>query len=67
MELKDCTFGILVKNKKTGEVGMVKGVTNSISSVLSEEQKDPSRAIPLIEWQSGQTYGINSNNIEKLK
>lgn len=67
MKLKDCTFGILVQKKETGEIGMIKGITNNISNVLCDQQREPDRAIPLVEWQSGQTSGINSENIEKLK
>lgn len=67
MKLKDCTFGILVQKKETGEIGMIKGITNNISNVLCDQQREPDRAIPLVEWQSGQTSGINNDNIEKLK
>jgi hypothetical protein len=33
----------------------------------TEEQKEPSRAIPLIQWQSGKTSGIHHENISPLK
>lgn len=66
MKLKHCTHGILVQNNDTREIGMVVGITNNIVSVLSEEQKDPERAIPLIQWQSGKTSGIHHDNISPL-
>ena len=67
MKLKDCKMGILVQNVETKEIGMVVGITNNISSVLTEEQRDPSRAIPLVQWQSGDTRGIHHKNLELLK
>lgn len=66
MKLKHCTYGSLVQDNQTKEIGMVVGITNNIVSVLSEEQKDPERAIPLIQWQSGKTSGIHHENISPL-
>lgn len=66
MKLKHCTYGSLVQDNQTKEIGMVVGITNNIVSVLSEEQRDPERAIPLIQWQSGKTRGIHHGNISLL-
>lgn len=67
MKLKECVHGILVqKVYDNGEIGMIVGVTNNISQTLSEEQKSPDRAIPLVQWQSGPVYGISPSNIKKL-
>ncbi len=67
MKLRDCTMGTLIQDMRTKEIGMVIGITNNISSVLSEEQREPSRAIPLVQWQTGRKSGIHAANIEKLK
>lgn len=68
MKLSECKYGILVQElSEHGEIGMVVGITNKISSVLSEDQKDPNQAIPLVQWQSGRTWGIHQNNIRVYK
>ena len=68
MKLSECKHGILVQElSEHGEIGMVVGITNNITSVLSEAQKDPERAIPLIQWQCGRTRGIHHNNIRVYK
>lgn len=68
MKLSDCKYGILVQDiSEYGEIGMVVGITNCIPNVLSEDQKDPNRAIPLVQWQSGRTWGIHHNNIRVYK
>ena len=68
MKLKDCRMGVLVQNVGTKEVGMVVGITNNLTELkLSGEQRDPSRAIPLVQWQSGNTHGIHYKNLELLK
>ncbi len=66
MKLSDCKHGILVQNS-AGEIGMIVGITNNISTVLSEEQRNPERAIPLVQWQCGHTCGIHHNNISQFK
>lgn len=66
MKLRECKMGILVQNTGTQEIGMVVGITNNIPTVLSEEQRDPSRAIPLIQWQTGRTFGIHPENMKAL-
>lgn len=66
MKLKHCTYGTLVQKNDTKEIGMVVGITNSISNVLCEEQRDPEKAIPLVQWQSGKTFGIHYSNISPL-
>lgn len=68
MKLSECKYGTLVQEiTEYGEIGMVVGITNNISSVLSEDQKDPSRAIPLIQWQSGRTGGRHHSKIRLYK
>lgn len=67
MKLSECKFGVLVQSIDTGEIGMVKGITNNLTNLLTEEQRDPSRAIPLVEWQSGRTTGIHHGNIKLYK
>jgi hypothetical protein len=68
MKLSDCKYGVLVQTlEQFGEIGMVVGITNNIPTVLSEEQKNPERAIPMIQWQSGRTFGINHHNIREYK
>lgn len=66
-KLSDFKFGTIVQNKESKEIGMVKGVTNSVYNYLSEEQRDPSRAILLVEWQSRRTTGIHPSHIEIYK
>lgn len=67
MKLSECKFGVLVQCIATGEIGMVKGITNNLSRMLTEEQREPERAIPLVEWQSGRTTGIHHGNIKLYK
>jgi len=68
MKLSECKYGILVQDlSEHGEIGMVVGITNSMLNVLSEVQRDPELAIPLIQWQSGRTCGIHHNNIRVYK
>lgn len=66
MKLKDCKMGILVQDIQSQEIGMVVGITNNISHCLTEDQRDPKRAVPLVQWQSGRTTGIHSSNIKAL-
>lgn len=68
MKLSECKHGILVQELyEHGEIGMVVGITNNLSSTLTSQQQEPKRAIPLIQWQSGRTYGIHHNNIRVYK
>jgi hypothetical protein len=68
MKLSECKHGTLVQSKDSlGEIGMIVGITNDIASVLSEEQRNPERAIPLVQWQSGHTCGIHHENIKVFK
>lgn len=68
MKLSECKYGILVqKLSEYGEIGMVVGITNNIPHVLTEEQREPERAIPLVQWQSGSTSGIHPFNIRIYK
>lgn len=67
MKLKDCLHGVLVQDLETKEIGMVVGITNCYSNLLTEEQKLPENAIPLVKWQSGREFGIHHNNIQPLK
>jgi hypothetical protein len=67
MKLSECKHGVLVQHNGSDEIGMIAGITNNITSVLSEEQKNPDRAIPLVQWQSGRTCGIHHSNIRIYK
>ncbi|AUR92191.1 hypothetical protein NVP1170O_078 [Vibrio phage 1.170.O._10N.261.52.C3] len=55
MKLRDCVMGILVQDKETKAIGMIVGITNSLDGFLTEEQKDPSRAIQKL---SGSQVGL---------
>ena len=68
MKLSECKHGVVVQSTDgIGEIGMIVGITNNIASVLSEEQRNPERAIPLVRWQSGHTCGIHHENIKVFK
>jgi hypothetical protein len=66
MKLSKCVYGVLVFNKDNG-VGMIKGITNNTPISDSYVRSEISRAIPLVEWSSGKTCGINAANIEIYK
>jgi hypothetical protein len=66
MELKDCKHGILVKSSN-GEIGMIVGITNNCTSGDISTRSEPERAIPLIQWQSGETRGCHHGNLSVLK
>lgn len=68
MKLSECKYGVLVQElSEYGEIGMVVGITNNILHVLSEKQREPERAIPLVQWQSGRTCGVYPSNIRIYK
>lgn len=66
MKLKDCKHGILVVNRE-GHIGMIIGITNNCELADFNVRAEPERAIPLVKWASGATYGIHPANIELLK
>lgn len=66
MKLKDCKHGIIVVDRD-GYVGMVVGITNNCETADYATRNDPERAIPLVQWANGRTYGIHPANIEPLK
>lgn len=68
MKLSDCKYGILVQSTAThSQVGMVVGITNNVALTASSDMYDPERAIPLVQWQSGKTYGIHHSNLRAYK
>lgn len=66
MELKDCTHGKLVVDND-GCIGMIVGITNNCKAAGLDTRNAPDRAIPLVQWANGETYGIHYGNIELLK
>lgn len=70
MKLSECIHGILVQElSEHGEIGMVVGITNSLYHLLRDcpQKEFPEHAIPLVQWQSGRTYGIHHHNIRVYK
>ena len=65
MKLKDCTHGRLVVTKD-GVIGMIVGITNNCTAACLDTRNEPDRAIPLVQWANGETYGIHYGNIELL-
>lgn len=66
MKLKDCTYGILVEDEE-GSIGMIVGITNNCPHSDMYEKGLPEKAIPLVQWASGATYGIHYGNIKPFK
>lgn len=66
MKLKNCVYGTLVQ-AECGKIGMVKGITNNCSSGDIATRSESERAIPLIQWQSGETVGCHHSNLSLLK
>lgn len=62
MRLSECKYGVLVQKLDGGEIGMIVGVTNNAFG--SPYEKNPSYAIPLVQWQNGDTRGIHHENID---
>jgi len=63
MKLSECTYGRLVYSEKYG-VGMVVGITNNCTSADVTTRREVERAIPVIQWASGETSPIHPRNIE---
>lgn len=66
MKLRDCKYGVLVEDRD-GNIGMIKGITNNLPIGDINERSNRGRAIPLVEWASGNTSGIHYGNIEIFK
>jgi hypothetical protein len=66
MKLKDCTHGKLVTDRE-GCIGMIIGITNNCDTADYRVRSEPDRAIPLVQWANGGTFGIHPANIELLK
>jgi hypothetical protein len=67
MDLKDCKHGLLVQKSNSHSIGMIVGITNSNPSEDFSARCDPMRAIPLVQWAEGGTYGVHPANIELFK
>ena len=65
MKLSKCTYGKLVTDGE--RVGVIVGITNSIPSANGRERDDIARAIPLVKWSGGKTYGVHHSNITEFK
>lgn len=63
MKLSECTYGRLVYSEKYG-VGMVVGITNCCPGADATTRREVERAIPVIQWASGETSQIHQRNIE---
>ena len=66
MKLKDCKHGILVVSSD-GYIGMIVGITNNCETADYKTRNEHERAIPLVQWANGRTYGIHPENINLLK
>ena len=65
MKLSECTHGRIVN--RTDQAGGEKlGMIVGISEMTTEDSVsgNPDYAIPLVQWQTGETSPINHNNIE---
>lgn len=66
MKLSKCTHGKIVISENNG-IGMIVGITNNIPCSSISDRAKEDRAIPLVQWAHGGTFGINAYNIEEYK
>lgn len=70
MKLQDCTYGKIVCEIENGvitRIGMIKGLTNNLKSLETEEKKCPTRALTLVEWSCGHKSGIQPCHLTEFK
>ncbi len=66
MKLSQCKHGVLVQ-ADNGKIGMVVGITNNVWFSDERTRAEPERAVPRVEWASGQVEPIHPSNIELFK
>ena len=66
MELKECTYGKLVRHPGRSDIGMIVSITNNVTHANEHTREKRENAVPLVQWSCGKTCGVHYHNIEPL-